>query len=122
MMTDRQSFTAVGFTHASSVIPAVRFSEVALATVTSALVPLNDRALPNLPVVAQVALVRVPLLLLPDESAVVVPVPSSTPRARTGPVPLAVVIAQVKLAGVASVPFAFTPRTWNVCDPTASAV
>src|SRR4051812_23548204 len=49
------------------------------------LVPLNDRALPNLPAVAHVAAAIEPVSALPDESAVVVPVPSSKPYAATSP-------------------------------------
>ena len=44
---------------------------------TMLLVPLNDSALPYLPEVVQVALESVPVLLLPEASLVVVPVPSS---------------------------------------------
>ena len=59
----------------------VRLSELELLTVTQALVPLKLRALPNLPAVApaQVVLESVPVLALPERSAVVVPEPSSKP-------------------------------------------
>ena len=51
-------------------------SEAASGTVTRALVPLNTSALPNLPALVQVAPLIVPLLLLPEVSATVVPLPS----------------------------------------------
>jgi hypothetical protein len=54
-------------------------------TDTSALVPLNDRALPNFPVVVQLALTIVPVLTLPDESLTVPPDPSSNPNAAAKP-------------------------------------
>ena len=77
--------TVDGLTHASSVIPVVRCSEAASGIVTSAFVPLNCSALPNLPVVAQVAFAIVPLLPFPDASVTVVPDPSSNPYAATRP-------------------------------------
>jgi hypothetical protein len=49
------------------------------------LLPLNESALPNLPAAAHVAFVIVPLLLLPDWSATVVPLPSSNAHAPTRP-------------------------------------
>ena len=51
--------------------------------VDPALVPLKTSALPNLPAVVQVALATVPLLPFPDESATVVPEPSSNAYAAT---------------------------------------
>ena len=77
--------TVDGLTQASSVIPVVRCSDAASGIVTSALVPLNCNALPNLPDVDQVAFVIVPLLPFPDASATVVPDPSSNPYAATRP-------------------------------------
>ena len=77
--------TDEGLTHASSVIPVESCSAAALGTVTSALVPLNCSALPNLPVAAQVAFEIVPLWPLPDASATVVPDPSSNAYAATSP-------------------------------------
>ena len=68
-----------GLTHASTVIALVRSSEFESFTLTRALVPLKLRALPNLAEVDQVALESVPVLALPDLSAVVVPEPSSKP-------------------------------------------
>jgi len=44
--------------------------------VTSALVPLNTNALPNFPALVQVAVPIVPVLLFPETSATVVPLPS----------------------------------------------
>ena len=72
-------FASVGLTQASSVIPVVRSSEFESLTFTQALVPLKKSALPNLPLVDQVAFESVPVLLLPERSAVVVPLPSSKP-------------------------------------------
>src|SRR5215831_17837696 len=54
--------------------------------VTTALVPLNDSALPYLPAAAQVAFAIVPVWPLPDASVTVVPDPSSNPYAATSPV------------------------------------
>jgi hypothetical protein len=76
---------AVGYTHASSVIAVVRRSDAESATLTMLLVPLNVSALPYLPDVVQVALESVPVLLLPEASLVVVPVPSSKLYEATGP-------------------------------------
>src|SRR4249919_3001094 len=75
----------VGRTQPSTVIAVVRSSELESATETDELVPLNESALPNLPSVDQVAFDSVPPLLLPDLSAVVVPLPSSNPQAPTRP-------------------------------------
>src|SRR6516162_4095207 len=69
---------AAGSTQASSVIPVVRCNSALSATVTQ-LFPLNDRALPYLPVDTQVALEMVPVNPCPETSAVVVPEPSSNP-------------------------------------------
>ena len=66
-MTSRQVLvTAVGLTHASSVMPLVRCSDAASATVTFALVPLKLRAFPYLPCVVQVALLMAPMFPLPE--------------------------------------------------------
>ena len=64
-----------GFTHASSVIPVVRSSDAASATVTHALVPLNESAEPNLPDAVHVALEIVPVLPCPDASVTWTPLP-----------------------------------------------
>src|SRR5438309_2339442 len=76
----------VGSTQASRVMPLVRCSEAASATVTREVVPLNDRALPNLPAVDQLALVIAPLLPLPERSPSTVPLPWSKLYAATRPV------------------------------------
>src|SRR2546423_236117 len=92
MITVRQpSFTLVpafadGFTHASSVIPLDSASDALCAMLTIDEVPLNCSAPPK-PVwpVTRVAPAIVPVLLLPDESTVVVPDTSLNDIARTGP-------------------------------------
>ena len=61
------------------VIPLVRSSEAASATVTQALVPLNDSAAPNLPAAVHVALEIVPALPWPDASATCTPLPWLNP-------------------------------------------
>jgi hypothetical protein len=68
----------VGFTHASSVRPAVRSSAAASGTATQSPVPSNDIERPNCPVALRVAPVIVPVKLLPDESRTA-PVVSSNP-------------------------------------------
>src|SRR5687768_1633477 len=67
-------------------MPPVRSSELASATVTQLLEPLNDRALPNLPAADHEVFARTPLFPRPDVSAVVLPAPSSKPYAPTSPV------------------------------------
>jgi len=52
------------------------------------LVPLNVRAFPVFPLVVQVALLRLPVLALPDASMVVVPIPSPKAYAATSPLPV----------------------------------
>src|SRR5258706_1027000 len=85
-MTSRHcELTAVGFTHASSVIAALRRNDVVPGTVTSALDPLNTSAPPSRPAVVHVALLVVPLLPLPDASLADVPLPSSNEYAATRP-------------------------------------
>ena len=76
MITHSQPLIVEGLTQASMVRAVVRSSELASLTVTQLLRPLNDRALPYLPLVVQVALASVPVLLLPEASATVEPVPS----------------------------------------------
>lgn len=75
--------TAVGFTHASIVMPVVRSGTLASAIVTQSLVPLKLRAPPNLPAVECVAPVSVAVLPRPEASAAVVPDGSSKPHAPT---------------------------------------
>src|SRR3954447_1497537 len=85
-MIVRQALTVVGRTQASSVIPLVRSSEFASATVTRLFDPLKESAPPNLPAVVRVAPVIAPGLLEPELSVAVVPVASSKPSAVTSPV------------------------------------
>src|SRR5437667_9268619 len=74
-----------GFSQPSSVMPVVRSSVFESGTVTHEFVPLKDSALLNLPPVTQVVLETVPVLPLPDWSAVVVLVPSSKAQPPTRP-------------------------------------
>ena len=67
------------------VMPVVRSSVAESGMVTKVFVPLNDSALLNFPVVTQVPLATVPLLPLPDWSAIAVPLPSSNAHAPTRP-------------------------------------
>ena len=84
--TDRHPVPDEGFTQASIVIPVVRSSDAALATVTHALVPLNDSAPPNLPAAVRVALEIVPVLPWPDASVTcTTPLASLNPYAATSP-------------------------------------
>ena len=93
-MTSRHLLlTLEGFTHASKVMADVSRNEGESFTVTRALVPLKDRALPYLPEVLQVAPLIVPVLLLPDRSATVVPLPSLNPYAATRPLDTAVTVS-----------------------------
>jgi hypothetical protein len=57
----------------------VNWSDAEFGIDTSPFVPLNTNALPNLPAVVQLAPLIVPLLLFPDTSATVVPIPSLKP-------------------------------------------
>ncbi len=75
--------TAVGRTHASSVMPVVRSSESASGTVTQSLMPSKLSAPPKRPPVLRVGPLSVPVLPRPDASAVVVPDASSKPHAPT---------------------------------------
>ena len=72
----------------------VRFSVAALLTVTQLFVPLNDKALPYLPVV-QVVFRVVPLLSKPEASNTVVPLFSLNPSASTSPFDGAGVLVRV---------------------------
>src|SRR3954447_9838464 len=76
---------AAGLTQASSVTPVVRSSDGLSRIATVALVPLNDRPAPFLPVV-RVAFAIVPLLLRPEASSTALPDGSSKPKAATCPV------------------------------------
>src|SRR5262245_23202239 len=68
------------------VMPVVRCSDAASATVTRSFTPSKVRAPPTLPAVVQVGPPdRVPLLFDPDRSLATVPVPSSNPKEATRP-------------------------------------
>src|SRR4051794_22852219 len=84
-MAVRQPVPEVGRTHASSVMPVVRWSAAASATVTQALVPLKDSAAPYFPVAVHVAFVSVPVLPWPDASFACTPAPSLKPWAAPRP-------------------------------------
>src|SRR5438309_1554094 len=87
MITVRQFVsTALGFTHASSVIPFARSSEGASGTVTQLLLPLNASAPPKRPPLDQAVFETVPLFPCPDASATVEPEPSSNAYAATSAV------------------------------------
>src|ERR1700754_1766312 len=79
--------SAVGRTHASSVIPVVRSSEAASLIETRWVPAVKLSAEPNLPAADHVAPVIVPVLPLPERSASVVPLPASMLYAATGPAP-----------------------------------
>ena len=77
---------ADGFTHASNVMAEVRCSDAESATLTRALVPLNDNAPANFPLVVHVAFATVPPFPDPELSPAVVPTPSLNEYAATSPV------------------------------------
>src|SRR5918992_2407284 len=81
----RQPPSAVGFTHASSVMPVARSSEGLSGTVTQLLEPSNVSAPPNRPIGAQPVAVAVPWLPNPEASATVAPAPSLKAYAATWP-------------------------------------
>src|SRR5688572_14223231 len=85
MMTVSQPLSVVGLTHASSVMPPVRLSAAASATVTQSLTPSKDSALPNLPPATLTASRIVPWRPPPEESVATVPPVSSKSSARTSP-------------------------------------
>ena len=73
-----QPLSVVGLTHASSVIPFVRSSELESGTeMKLEVVPLKDAAEPKTPFGLQVTLLSVPVFPWPERSPAVVPVPSS---------------------------------------------
>src|ERR687888_506106 len=90
--------TAVGRTQASIVMPVVRSSTSASATVTQSLTPSKLRAPPNLPAVFHVGPFSVPVLPRPDASAAVVPDVSSKPQA-----PIRLLAAEVTVSVTAIV-------------------
>ena len=70
--------SALKLTQPATVHEPARSSEAVSGTFTYWLLPLNVSASPMRPVVIHVGVfIRVPVLLLPEESAVVVPLPSS---------------------------------------------
>src|SRR5687768_14763668 len=84
-MAVRHPPVADGRTQASRVIPLVRSSELASATVTLSLTPSKESALPKRPPSTHVAPLIVPAFPLPELSAVAVPLPSSKPYSATRP-------------------------------------
>jgi hypothetical protein len=78
--------------HASRVKALVRSRLAESAAETYALLPLNERARPKRPCGAHVAPDSVPRLLLPETSAVLLPVFSSNAKAATRPPPGASVV------------------------------
>src|ERR1700690_3096944 len=104
--------TEEGFTHASSVIPAPRCREAESLIVTRELDPLKTRAFPNLAAPVHVVFVRVPVFPLPDESATVVPVPSSNEYAATSPGTVARVVVAAVLEYGLKFPAASVAFTW----------
>src|SRR4051812_11594074 len=81
----RHAESSVGRTHASTVSALVKSREPASGTTTLLLLPLNARAEPYLPALAHVAPDSVPVLVCPELSVAVVPLPSSKPYAATKP-------------------------------------
>ena len=75
----RQLPVADGFTHASTVMPVERSSELASGTVTQSPAPLKDSAPPKRPEAVRVAPLIVPALAWLEVSVTAVPVPSSKP-------------------------------------------
>src|SRR5262249_42234895 len=125
MMTLRQPDSAVGRTHASSVMPVVRSSVFESAMFTRLEGPLNVRAWPYFPARVQVAPDTVPVLPLPDLSFRVVPVPSLKLYAATSPVDgggPAFETVTVIVATVEVFPAASRPTAVNWCDPLVAVV
>jgi hypothetical protein len=93
-MTDRHPVgVAVGYTHASSVIPVVSCNAAPFPTVTRALVPLNSNALPYRPAGVHVAPLIVPVYPFPELSTTVGPAPSANPYAATSPEGVALTVS-----------------------------
>src|SRR5688572_4395974 len=76
---------AVGMTQADRVMPVVRLSDAELGTTMTSLTPSKLRAPPNRPSADHVAPEIVPVLLLPETSETVLPLPSLKPHAPTRP-------------------------------------
>src|SRR5512139_3854996 len=98
-------------------MPVVSCNELALGTVTTALVPLNTSALPYLPAVIHVAALIVPLLPLPDRSVSVVPDPSLKPYAATRPLGAALDTVTETTAEVVWLPAASRARAVRLWLP-----
>ncbi|MEA2129081.1 MAG: hypothetical protein QOJ85_1972 [Solirubrobacteraceae bacterium] len=127
----RQPAIVVGLTHASSVMPVVRSSDAASATVTRSLTPSKLSALPNLPVVVRSGPLIVPALDCPEASAAVVPAVSSNPYAATRPAAGGgggggggVVLSTVVVTVAEVVVFAAASRATavSVCTPLVAVV
>jgi hypothetical protein len=89
MSTSRHPPTVDGFTHASSVIARLSWSEALSGTVTRELPPSKLSASPYLPALTRLVFTAVPEFPFPDASATVDPDPSSNPNAATGVGPVA---------------------------------
>src|SRR5919109_4488615 len=116
---------ALGFTHASSVMPFVRSSDAESATVTSVEVPLNESAPPVWPVVDHVPFAIVPLLPVPERSASAVPVPASKLYDATSPVGgggATFETVTVTGADVVELPAASRATAVSVCEPFVAVV
>src|SRR5262249_8168495 len=116
-----QRLALVSLTQASMVpvLPSARLAE--LATVTLSLTPSRLTPLPYFPVVHAVPLVSVPLLELPETSAVVVPLPSLSPSARTRPEVTPPVTVTDTVLLVVWLPAASRARADRVCVPLVAA-
>src|SRR5439155_80447 len=112
-----QPLRAVGFTHASSVIPVDRSSDAASATVTQLLTPLKLSADPKRPDVVRVAPLIVPVLLLPERSMTVAPEPSSKPYAAMRLLAAELATVTVTAADVVLFPAASRATAVNTRDP-----
>src|SRR4051794_35434364 len=125
-MTSRHALvTAVGFTHASSVIALVSCSGVEFGTVTRELVPLKETAPLYFPAGVRVTFASVPVLPFPDASVTVVPDVSSKEYAATRP-PAAASVADVPIPGDSTSSARATgkrrPRQRETCRSRVAAV
>src|SRR4051812_33819203 len=98
-------------------MPVVRSRVAESGTVTHAFVPLNESAPLNFPPATRVALVRVPLLLLPDWSLAVVPAVSSKAHAPTRPGEPVFETVTETLADVVVLPAPSRATAVSVCGP-----
>src|SRR5881392_1648437 len=110
---------AVGYTQASSVI-VVSASDAESGTVTPALVPSNTSALPNRPSVVHVASLIVPVVLFPEASRTVGPLPSLNPHAATSPPGAPFATVTTTSADTAVLPAASHARADSVWPPFAT--